>query len=213
MVDLTNKVNNWVLGITGGIGCGKTAVSNIFKTLGITIVDADIIARQVVELNSQGLNAIKAHFGKDIILSDGTLNRPALRGIIFNNSEEKEWLNNLLHPLIRKEILLQLNTATSKYVVLVAPLLFENKLNNYCHHTLLIDIPKSEQIKRTMSRDNISLEHTLNIIASQMPRAEKQDKADDILDNSHALSQVKKSILVLHQRYLQQAYSHKIIKT
>jgi len=98
----TTKINNWVLGLTGGIGCGKTAVSNMFEELSICVVDADIIARQVVAPNSTGLNAIIEHFSEGILLPDGTLNRAALRTKIFTNNDDKEWLNALLHPLIRE---------------------------------------------------------------------------------------------------------------
>ena len=193
------KINNWVLGLTGGIGCGKTAVSNMFEELGICVVDADIIARQVVAPNSTGLNAIIEHFGEGILLPDGTLNRATLRTRIFTNNDDKEWLNALLHPLIREKILTDLNNASSAYVVLVAPLLFENKLNKYCNRTLLIDVPQPVQIERTIKRDNISL------IASQMPREEKQQKADDILNNDRDLSLVHAELVVLHKNYLQYA--------
>ena len=164
MSEQITKVNSWVLGLTGGIGCGKTAISNMFEELGITIVDADIIAREVVLPNSKGLKAITAHFGEDILLPDGTLNRAALRAKIFTNNSDKEWLNALLHPLIRAKILSDLNNATSPYVVLVAPLLFENNLDKYCDHTLLIDVPTSVQVARTAKRDNTSREQVKSII-------------------------------------------------
>ncbi|TMO71198.1 dephospho-CoA kinase [Pseudoalteromonas sp. S3785] len=201
----STKINNWVLGLTGGIGCGKTAVSNMFEELGICVVDADIIARQVVAPNSIGLNAIAEHFGESILLPDGTLNRAVLRTKIFTNNDDKEWLNALLHPLIRERILTDLNNATSAYVVLVAPLLFENKLNTYCNRTLLIDVPLPVQIERTVKRDNISLEQVNSIIASQMSREEKQQKADDILNNDRDLSLVHAELVVLHKNYLHYA--------
>ncbi|WP_372763380.1 dephospho-CoA kinase [Pseudoalteromonas sp.] len=197
------NINNWVLGLTGGIGCGKTAVSNMLAELGICIVDADIIARQVVEPGSEGLNAIITHFGSDILLPDGSLNRSKLRELIFSNNEHKNWLNNLLHPLIRQQTLTELNNATSPYAVLVAPLLFENKLDVYCDHTLLIDVPKDVQIARTIKRDNISLTQVNSIIAAQMSRAEKQQKANDILNNDRDLALVKKDLIALHNNYLQ----------
>ncbi|MCQ8821258.1 dephospho-CoA kinase [Pseudoalteromonas agarivorans] len=205
MNEPATKINNWVLGLTGGIGCGKTAVSNMFEELGICVVDADIIARQVVAPNSTGLNAIIEHFGEGILLPDGTLNRARLRTKIFTNNDDKEWLNALLHPLIREKILTDLNNASSAYVVLVAPLLFENKLNKYCNRTLLIDVPQPVQIERTIKRDNISLEQVNSIIASQMPREEKQQKADDILNNDRDLSLVHAELVVLHKNYLQYA--------
>ncbi|MGB2707587.1 MAG: dephospho-CoA kinase, partial [Pseudoalteromonas nigrifaciens] len=181
-VKVTN-INNWVLGLTGGIGCGKTAVSNMLEALGICVVDADIIARQVVEPGSEGLKAIIAHFGADILLADGNLNRSTLRKLVFSNNEHKNWLNALLHPLIRQQIITDLNNATSPYVILVAPLLFENGLDKYCNRTLLIDVPKNVQIERTVKRDNISLEQVNSIIAAQMSREQKQQQADDILNN------------------------------
>lgn len=199
------KASPWVLGLTGGIGCGKTAVSNMFEQLGITIVDADIIARQVVKPKSDGLNAIVRKFGQSILLSDGTLNRSALRERIFTNSADKEWLNNLLHPLIRNKIHNDLTVAKSPYVVLVAPLLFENGLDKLCNRTLLIDIPQSVQIERTASRDNVSLEQVKAIIAAQMSREDKQKKADDILNNDRALNDVNHDLLTLHKRYLHMA--------
>ena len=196
------KSPNWVLGLTGGIGCGKTAISNMFEELGITIIDADIVARQVVEPNSTGLNAIIAHFGDEILLSDCTLNRSALRTRIFTNHTDKEWLNNLLHPLIRNKILADLNAASSAYVVLVAPLLFENGLDKQCNRTLLIDVPKNIQVERTVKRDGVSLDQVNSIIATQMSRENKQQKADDILNNDRDLALVKLDLLLLHDHYL-----------
>lgn len=205
MSDTINKTSPWVLGLTGGIGCGKTAVSNMFEQLGITIVDADIIARQVVKPKSDGLNAIVRKFGQSIVLRDGTLNRSALRERIFTNTADKEWLNNLLHPLIRNKIHNDLTVAKSPYVVLVAPLLFENGLDKLCNRTLLIDIPQNVQIERTASRDNVSLEQVKAIIAAQMSREDKQKKADDILNNDRALNDVNHDLLTLHKRYLHMA--------
>ena len=205
MSDTINKTSPWVLGLTGGIGCGKTAVSNMLEQLGIAIVDADIIARQVVKPKSDGLNAIVSKFGQSILLRDGTLNRSALRERIFTNSADKEWLNNLLHPLIRNKIYNDLTAAKSPYVVLVAPLLFENALDKLCNRTLLIDIPQNVQIERTASRDNVSVEQVKAIIAAQMSREDKQKKADDILNNDRALNDVNHDLLTLHKRYLHMA--------
>ena len=196
---------NWILGLTGGIGSGKSAVSAMFEKLGITVVDADIVAREVVEPGSVGLKKIVEHFGKTILTSEGVLDRAKLRGIIFDNETEKSWLNALLHPLIRESMLKQLQQATSDYVILVAPLLFENGLEKLCNHTLLIDVPVTTQITRTSARDNVSEAQAKKIIASQMSRADKQLKADDILDNDRALSEVAIDVKKLHQKYLTHA--------
>ncbi|WP_417700347.1 dephospho-CoA kinase [Pseudoalteromonas lipolytica] len=196
---------NWILGLTGGIGSGKSAVSAMFEKLGITVVDADIVAREVVEPGSVGLKKIVEHFGKTILTSEGVLDRAKLRGIIFDNETKKAWLNALLHPLIRESMLKQLQQATSDYVILVAPLLFENGLEKLCNHTLLIDVPVTTQITRTSARDNVSEAQAKKIIASQMSRADKQLKADDILDNDRALSEVAIDVKKLHQKYLTHA--------
>lgn len=193
---------NWVLGLTGGIGSGKSAVSAMFEELGIQVVDADIVAREVVEPGSVGLTKITAHFGDEILTSNRTLDRAKLRAIIFANESQKQWLNNLLHPLIRESMLSQLKQATSNYVILVAPLLFENGLEKYCNHTLLIDVPVDVQITRTTARDNVSVELAKQIIASQMSRADKQQKAGDILDNNRPLEEVKTDVQKLHEKYL-----------
>lgn len=196
---------NWILGLTGGIGSGKSAVSAMFEKLGITVVDADIVAREVVEPGSVGLKKIVEHFGKTILTSEGVLDRAKLRDIIFDNETEKAWLNALLHPLIRESMLKQLQQATSDYVILVAPLLFENGLEKLCNHTLLIDVPVTIQIARTRARDNVSEAQAKKIIASQMSRADKQLKADDILDNDRALYEVAIDVKKLHQKYLTHA--------
>ena len=193
---------NWVLGLTGGIGSGKSAVSAMFEELGIQVVDADIVAREVVKPGSVGLTKITAHFGDEILTTDGSLDRAKLRAIIFANESQKQWLNNLLHPLIRESMLSQLKQATSEYVILVAPLLFENGLEKYCNHTLLIDVPVDVQITRTTARDNVSVELAKQIIASQMSRADKQQKAADILDNNRPLEEVKTDAQKLHEKYL-----------
>ncbi|MCO7209032.1 MULTISPECIES: dephospho-CoA kinase [unclassified Pseudoalteromonas] len=197
---------NWVLGLTGGIGSGKSAVSAMFEELGIQVVDADIVAREVVEPGSVGLTKIKAHFGDEILTSNGTLDRAKLRAIIFADESQKQWLNNLLHPLIRESMLSQLKQATSNYVILVAPLLFENGLEKYCNHTLLIDVPVDVQITRTTARDNVSVELAKQIIASQMSRADKQQKAGDILDNNRPLEEVKTDVQKLHEKYLKHSH-------
>ncbi|MBE0363042.1 dephospho-CoA kinase [Pseudoalteromonas ulvae UL12] len=195
-------LNKPVIGLTGGIGSGKTAIANMFAKQGIELVDADIIARDVVAVGSPALKAISQHFGTDILLSNGELNRAKLREQIFTHPVDKTWLNNLLHPLIREKIHQDLNAATSQYVILVAPLLFENQLDQICTRTVLIDAPESLQISRTSARDNVSTAQIEAIIAAQMSRSEKQKKADDIIDNSKDLPFAQQQVSQLHQEYL-----------
>ncbi|MGO2130987.1 MAG: dephospho-CoA kinase [Pseudoalteromonas prydzensis] len=195
-------IKNWVLGLTGGIGSGKSAVSAMFEQHNIMVVDADIIARQVVAPNSEGLAAISEHFGAQVLNPDGSLNRAELREVIFADTTEKAWLNNLLHPLIREKILTDLHSANSAYVMLVAPLLFENGLEQYCNRTLVIDVPVEIQLKRTIARDSISEQQARSIIAAQMSREDKLNRADDVIDNNRSLAQVAIAIQQLHEQYL-----------
>ncbi|OUS68296.1 dephospho-CoA kinase [Pseudoalteromonas sp. A601] len=205
-----HKINNWVLGLTGGIGSGKSAVSEMFEKLNIAVVDADIVARQVVAPQSEGLNAITAHFGTNVLNPDGSLNRSHLREIIFADNEQKTWLNNLLHPLIREKLLTDLANATSEYVILVAPLLFENNLDQYCQRTLVVDVPEEVQLARTTKRDGVTELQTKSIIAAQMSRQDKLEKADDIIDNNRCLDLVEIQLQKLHYRYLALAKQAKV---
>ncbi|WP_394147748.1 dephospho-CoA kinase [Shewanella atlantica] len=198
-------MSKFIVGLTGGIGSGKTTVANIFAELGIQLVDADIIAREVVEVGSEGLNKITAHFGKSILNKDQSLNRSKLREIIFSQPDKREWLNNLMHPMIRSEIHKRLNSATSPYAILVAPLLFENGLDRLVNLTLLVDISPEQQLDRTIIRDEVSSEQIKNIIDSQVPRAERLSKADDVIDNHGKISALKGKVISLHNNYLKLA--------
>ncbi|WP_318423279.1 dephospho-CoA kinase [Photobacterium leiognathi] len=192
-----------VIGLTGGIGSGKTTVANLFAdTYGIDIIDADIVAREVVEPNTFGLNAIIEKCGKEILLEDGTLNRSKLRDAIFSQPELKTWLNNLLHPLIREKMQQDINQSQSPYCLLVVPLMVENNLQTMTHRLLVVDVDEQVQIQRTQQRDNVSIEQIKNILASQASREQRLDAADDVItnngDNKALVSQVEQ----LHLQYL-----------
>lgn len=192
-----------IIGLTGGIGSGKTTVSNQLADYGITIVDADVVAREVVAEGSLGLKEIVAKFGATILQEDGQLNRAKLRELIFSDEQLKQWLNALLHPLIRESILNQLKSATSPYCILSAPLLFENNLHQYTNRTLLIDVEKEIQITRTSKRDNVEKKQVEAIIASQMPREDKLALADDVLNNSKLTHlELENAVEKLHLNYL-----------
>ncbi|MDT3275077.1 dephospho-CoA kinase [Shewanella sp. SP2S2-4] len=196
-------MSKFVVGLTGGIGSGKTTVANLFAAEGITLVDADIIARDVVAQGSKGLEAIVSHFGIEMLTPEGELDRAKLRQRIFSHPEEREWLNQLLHPMIRQEMLTQIEKATSAYVIMVVPLLFENGLDRLVNRTLVVDISPELQINRTVKRDNVDASQVNNIISSQCSRSEKLARADDIIDNQGEISTLKREVQALHQRYLQ----------
>ena len=192
----------YIVALTGGIGSGKSTVAHAFARLGITIIDADIIARQVVEPNTPALNANEAHFGRRVIQADGTLNRRQLRECIFSDSSEKAWLNALLHPIIHQETQRQIAAARSPYVLWVVPLLVENQLQHKADRTLVIDVSRETQIQRTMARDHVSREHAEQILAAQATREARLAVADDVIDNNGAPDAIASDVARLHAQYL-----------
>ncbi|WP_370514760.1 dephospho-CoA kinase [Endozoicomonas sp. OPT23] len=199
---MSSIMRKTVIGVTGGIGSGKTAVTDYFAEKGITIVDADLASRVVVESGRPALSAIAERHGSDVLEADGSLNRRQLRDIIFKNDNERVWLEQLLHPLIRDQILLELQEAHSDYTVLVSPLLVETDQHVMVDRILVVDVPVEMQIERTMTRDGMTEEQTLAIIKKQASREQRQDKADDLVNNSGSLEQLHQQLEALHQKYL-----------
>lgn len=192
----------FVLGITGGIGSGKTAVTREFENLGINVIDADIAARTVVAIGSKGLKQIQQHFGDEILLSDGNLNRAKLREIIFQNTNEKKWLEQLTHPLIREEIIQGLQNSSSPYTILVSPLLIESGQFKLVDRVLVVDVPVELQLQRTCERDNNPQAQVEAIIASQLDRDKRLSYADDIITNNQTLEHLAQQVAQLNQQYL-----------
>ncbi|WP_439510876.1 dephospho-CoA kinase [Marinimicrobium koreense] len=190
-----------VIGVTGGIGSGKSSVMRAFQAKGIEAVDADDMARVVVEPGQPALNAIAEHFGPDILTPEGTLNRPALRTIIFSDPDAKTWLEALLHPLINQELRLRLAAAQGPYALLVSPLLFETGQDRLVDRILVVDVPESVQLARASARDGADPEQIRRIMASQMSREERLRRADDVLDNSGHLADLERQVGELHGKY------------
>lgn len=194
-----------IIGLTGGIGSGKTTVSNLFAELGITVVDADIAAREVVEPGSTALQEIQSHFGAHSLNDDGSLNRQALRERVFDNETERHWLEELLHPLIKKRLQQQLGKASSEYAILSSPLLLETDQHQLAQRILVVDIPEALQLVRASSRDENSQKQIKAIMAAQMNRKTRCEHADDIILNDSDTNQLKAKVLSLHQYYLELA--------
>ena len=194
----------FVLGVTGGIGSGKSAATEIFSSLGIKIVDADVLSRVPVQKGESGLLEIEKRYGKEILLSSGDLDRKKLREIIFEKEEEKDWLENLLHPLIADLIVEEIKSSTSKYTILASPLLFETKQSSYCNEVLVIDVSEEVQILRTKTRDNVSEEQVKTIILSQINRSERLRLATHIIENEKTLDDLEKAVKELHQKLITQ---------
>lgn len=195
----------YTVALTGGIGSGKSTVANSFSRLGVTVVDADVIARQVVEPGQTALNAISEHFGEEILLADGSLNRRILREKIFSSPAEKQWLNNLLHPLIHRRTQTEISNALSPYVLWVVPLLVENQLQQKADRVLVVDVSPEIQIARTISRDRVSRQHAEQILAAQATRDERLAVADDVINNDGSPERVAAHVDRLHRRYLELA--------
>jgi len=190
-----------IIGLTGWIGCGKSTVSAFFAELQIAAIDADIIARQVVMKGQPALQKIAAQFGRDILIN-GELNRARLRDIIFQDDSQKKWLNDLLHPLIRNEIINRLAEASGPYVLLEAPLLFENGLDTLTDYDLVIDIEPQLQIARASARDGVSATSIKAIINSQIDRQQRLQKADFVVNNNGcSLLSLKSAIVDLDRQF------------
>lgn len=200
---------HYIVGLTGGIGSGKSTIADYFAELNVPIVDADIVARNIVEKGSPLLAQIHAHFGDDVLNEDNELNRAYLRQRVFADENEKEWLNALLHPAIREEMLQKLSACRGEYVLWVVPLLIENRLTDLCDRILVIDVSPDVQLQRATARDKSKEETIKQIINAQVSRTERLRYANDVIDNSLPLHENEENLRLqvaqLHQTYLQLA--------
>ena len=195
----------FVVGITGGIGSGKTAVTDHLETLGIVVVDADKAARVVVEPGTPALAEIAAHLGSELLLDDGALTRAALREVVFNDSSQRKILEGFTLPRIREEIARQLSAATSPYVVLSSPLLLESGQNSFADYVVVVDVPEAVQIERTMRRDDNSESLVKQIMAAQLDRQSRLLRADEAISNDGTLEALHAEVEALHQRLVDRA--------
>lgn len=189
------------VGLTGGIGSGKSAAAECFAALGVGIVDADIVAREVVAPGQPALQQIAAHFGDQVIAADGSLQRRVLREIVFADPEQRRWLEQLTHPLIAQSIQQQLAASTGPYALLVSPLLLETTQRELVQRVLVIDAPETLQVARTVARDQAQPEQVRQIMAAQMPREQRLAHADDVIVNQGDLEQLRQQVVQLHQQY------------
>ena len=194
-------MKNWLVGLTGGIGSGKTAAADRFTYHGITAVDADLASRAVVAPGEEALTLIANQFGADILLADGNLDRTQLRHIVFADETKRRWLQSLLHPLISNYLREHIEQATSEYVILVNPLLIESRQTAWCNRVLVIDAPESQQVTRTMARDNNTAAQVENIMQAQLARDARLQAADDVITNDKDLTHLHAQVDELHLRY------------
>jgi dephospho-CoA kinase len=194
-----------IIGLTGGIGSGKSVASDKFKSLGIDVVDADVASRTVVESGKPALKEIQDHFGSGIITAEGKLDRNKLREIIATDAKERKWLESVLHPKIGEQITKEISESTSVYTLFVAPLLLETNSQEMCSRVVVVDVPKDVQIQRTAKRDKVSSNQVEQMVAAQMKREKRLEKADDVLLNNGTIEDLEKQVEELHKKYIQMA--------
>lgn len=192
----------WILGLTGGIGSGKSAAARCFVDLGVHLVDADDAARWVVEPGRPALARIAEHFGDGVLQADGALDRTALRELIFKDPQQRVWLEGLLHPLIRDEIRQYLSRSESQYSILVSPLLLETTQHQMVQRVLVIDVPEAVQIERTLLRDKTNEAQVRAILNAQASREVRLSRADDVIVNDRDPAWLKSEVERLHHFYL-----------
>lgn len=197
-----------VIGLTGGIGSGKSTVGKLFAQHGVEVVDADQLAREVVIPGSPALHRIAAHFGDQLLLADGSLDRAALRKLIFADADQRRWLEHLLHPLIRQLLQERLSSCQSAYCILESPLLLETSQAELVDRVLVVDVSEATQLQRALQRDGSDEATIRGIIEAQLPRQSRLARADDILDNDGDIEQLAPQVSRLHNDYLTIARSH-----
>ncbi|WP_333878987.1 dephospho-CoA kinase [Methylobacter sp.] len=190
------------VGLTGGIGCGKSTVAKIFADLNIPVLDADEIAHRLVKKGQPALVQIQQEFGKAILNPDGSLNRQHLREIVFSDLKQKQKLESILHPLVYKTIQAELEQLVSPYCIISIPLLFETNMTHLVDRILVIDCPVETQIERVKTRDNLTVERIQSIIDNQVSRAYRKANAEDLIDNSATDYRLAEQVKKLHNLYL-----------
>jgi dephospho-CoA kinase len=192
----------WVLGLTGGIASGKSAAAQRFAELGVHVVDADQASRWVVEPGRPALAQLVKRYGPGLLQADGSLDRAALRKVIFEDAEERRWVEALLHPLIANEIAESLASATSPYAVFVSPLMVESGQYRITQRLLVVDAPEALRVERTLARDNTSPAQVQAILKAQASREERLRHANDVLVNDRDLAWLRAEVERLHHFYL-----------
>lgn len=190
------------IGLTGGIGCGKSTVTALFKHRNVPVLDADDIARQVVAVGQPALKLIQQTFGTDSLNADGSLNRDFIRELVFTYPEQKKKLEAIIHPLVYQTIQADLALLTAPYCILSIPLLFEVNRADFVDRVLVIDCPVATQIERVQKRDNLSPERVQSIIDSQVSRAFRLAHAEDVIDNTQSNAELAQQVEKLHNLYL-----------
>ena len=200
---MTGETRRYTVGLTGGIGSGKSSVGRAFEERGVAVVDADALAHGLTQPGGLAMPAIRAAFGDGFVDAAGAMDRAKMRALVFADTAAKARLEGILHPIIRAETLRLANAATSAYVILMIPLLIESGVaRSRCDRVLVVDCPEDEQVRRVVARSGLSEQQVRAIMASQATRAQRLSAADDVLDNGGAPGAIEPQVERLHARYL-----------
>ena len=192
------------VGLTGGIGSGKSVVASLFAELGVTVIDTDLISHQLTQPGGVAIPAIRAEFGEDYINASNALDRVKMRQLVFSDATAKQRLENILHPLILAQTKLQAEPSTAPYVLLVIPLLFETTgYKHWLHRTVNVDCSEETQLARASMRGGIDEKTLRAIMAKQLPRSQRMKLADDYIQNDGTISELRPQVAQLHQQYLE----------
>lgn len=191
-----------LIGLTGGIGTGKSTVCKLFAERGVAVIEADAVAKELVALDQPALQAIVQEFGKGIIDAKGRLRRDRLRSIVFSDPERRKRLEKLLHPLILEEMLSRANRAGGPYCILCIPLLVETDQSSAVDRVLVVDAPQALQIQRVMERDHLTIDEIKAIMHAQASREDRLEAADDVIMNASDMTKLAEQVNALHQKYL-----------
>ena len=194
------------VGLTGGIGSGKSTVASLFAGLGVAVIDTDVLSHQLTQPGGAAIAAIRSSFGEDYIDATGALDRAKMRQLVFSDNTARQRLEKILHPLILAQAKSQAESSPAPYVLLVIPLLFEtDDYQGWLNRTLAVDCPENTQLSRAARRDALSEQAVRAIMARQLPRAQRRQLADDVIENDGSLSDLQAQILPLHRQYLKLA--------
>ena len=191
-----------IIGLTGGIGSGKSAAAKHFSNHGVSVVDADQASREVVKKGEPALSSISDYFGEEILNKDGSLDRSKLRVIVFKDEKKRKWLQSLMYPITNNWIIEAIEKSNSSYTILMNPLLIESRQYKWCTRIAVVDVSVETQIHRTMTRDANTREQVESIIAAQVDRTKRLQFADDVIDNDHSPKDLEEKIARLHKKYL-----------
>ena len=191
-----------IIGLTGGIGSGKSAAAKLFSGFGISVVDADQASREVVKKGEPALLSISDYFGEEILNKDGSLDRAKLRVLVFKDEKKRKWLQSLMYPITNRWIIDAIEKSDSSYTILMNPLLIESRQYKWCRRIVVVDVSVETQIDRTMRRDDNTRDQVESIIAAQVNRARRLEYADDIINNDQSPNELAEKVAQLHRAYL-----------